>query len=339
MQWKWHLAGLSLCAVLTGCGFIAEHTAPKKQPSAARTAASKEADELLWSTLHAAAYEKISSPMEAQTAAYLENPNDAVTATHVGLLHLWRVSERSRLAQVPATITDDVTLARKYFEEAVELDPKNARYLGFLASATLAEGQIHHDERLTRRGYFLLLDAIDAWPEFNLFVGGYLLSSQPADSERFKQALNWQWKTLDVCAGAKVDRLTVNYSQYVSGETRVGANRACWNSELAPHNMEGFFLNMGDMLVKSGDWRTALKVYEDAKLSPTYSAWPYVKVLEERIGDAQANVVVFNAPVANNAPARAEGPLGSDSSAGPAAPAYRQMLAASSINCVVCHQK
>ena len=37
-------------------------------------------------------------------------------------------------------------------------------------------------------------------------------------------------------------------------ETKEGARRACWNSRIAPHNLEGFFLNMGDMLVKSGDW-------------------------------------------------------------------------------------
>lgn len=339
MRLKSGLVALGLCAALAGCGYVAEHTAPKKQPASARTAPSYKADELLWSALHSSEYDQIPAAMEAQTGAYLENPNDAVTAAHVGLLHIWRVSERSRMVEVPATITDDVTLARKYFEEAVELSPNNGRYLGFLATATLAEGQIHHDEHITRRGYFLLLDAIKAWPEFNLFVGGYLMSSQPADSERFKQALEWQWQTLDVCAGAKVDRRTVNYSQYLSRESRVGPNGACWNSENAPHNMEGFFLNMGDMLVKSGDWQTARKVYADAKLSPSYSGWPYAQVLEERLRDAQANVAVFNSPLANGAPARVNVPLGSDSPPGSAASAPRQILAASAISYAVCHRR
>jgi hypothetical protein len=55
-----------------------------------------------------------------------------------------------------------------------------------------------------------------------------------------------------------------------------GKKRACWNSWIAPHNFEGFFLNMGDMLVKVGDWRTAQKIYANAKLSPDYANWTVV---------------------------------------------------------------
>jgi len=39
----------------------------------------------------------------------------------------------------------------------------------------------------------------------------------------------------------------------MSKKTKEGKKRVCWNSWIAPHNFEGFFLNMGDMLVKSGD--------------------------------------------------------------------------------------
>jgi hypothetical protein len=221
---------------------------------------------------------------------------------------------------VPATITDDATLARKYFEEAVALNPGDARYLGFLASATLAEGNIHHDERLTRRGYFMLLDAIRAWPEFNLFTAGYVMSGQPADSERFKQALEWQWQNLDVCVGDKVDRGTADYAKYMHLATTAGKKRVCWNSWIAPHNLEGFFLNMGDMLVKAGDWRTARKVYSNAKLPGTYSRWNFRQALEDRIRDAPDNVAAFRAPV--------------DASLG-----GKQIMVASSFACMACHQQ
>jgi len=180
---------------LTGCGYVAEHTAPKKQPATSRSAQALSADELFWNTLHGADYEHIAPALEAETAAYLSAPNDAVATAHVGWLHIWRLSERQRLTAVPATITDDATLSRKFFEEAVALNPDDARYLGFLASATLAEGSIHQDEAETRRGYYLMLDAIKAYPEFNLFTAGYTMSSQPADSDRYKQALEWQAKS------------------------------------------------------------------------------------------------------------------------------------------------
>jgi hypothetical protein len=49
------------------------------------------------------------------------------------------------------------------------------------------------------------------------------------------------------------------------------------------------------MLVKSGDCQTAQKIYANARLSKTYAEWKYQAALDDRIGNAQANVAVFNA--------------------------------------------
>ena len=306
---------------LAGCGYVAEHAAPRKQAATTRTELATKADALFWSDLHGGEYAQIPAVLEALTGAYLRDPTDAVTAAHIGFAHIWRLSERHRLATVPATITDDAVLARRYFQEAVALNPHDARYLGFLASATLAEGSIHRDERLTRRGYFMLLDAIKAWPEFNLFTAGYVMSAQAVGSTNFKQALQWQWQDLDACAGQKVDRDHPDFAAFMPRATSSGSKRACWNSWIAPHNFEGFFLNMGDMLVKSGDWQRARKLYQNARLSPDYAQWPFRDVLEQRIRDAADNVVAFNAPVEPNAP---EG---------------RQIMIQSSISCMACHQQ
>jgi len=182
-----------------------------------------------------------------------------VSAAHVGWLHIWRLSERARLSSIPATLTDDAMLSRRYFQEAVALDPTDARYLGFLAGATLAEGNIHQDERLTRRGYFMMQDAIKAWPEFNLFTAGYVMSTQPVESERFKQALQWQWQNLDVCVGETVDRRSADYAKYMTLETREGKKRCVLEFADRAAQFEGFFLNMGDMLVKAGTGRRRAK--------------------------------------------------------------------------------
>ena len=93
-----------------------------------------------------------------------------------------------------------------------------------------------------------------------------------------------------------IDRANPDYSQYMSKETREGKKRPCWNSWIAPHNFEGFFMNMGDMLVKSGDWQTAQKIYANAKLAREYPTWKYQSVLDDRIKQAQSNVALFNAP-------------------------------------------
>ena len=280
---------------LAGCAYMGIATAPKKTASAARSEQSKSVDTLFWATLHGGSYDRIAAVLEPQTGVYLSDPGDHVAAAHAGWLHIWRLAESARNGKAAASITDDIRLSRKYFAEAVALNPGEARYLGFLASATLAEGSIDKNEKQTREGYFMMLDAIKAWPEFNLFTGGYVMSPQPADSPRFKQALAWQWETLDRCVGEKVDRVNVDYAKYMGLETTEGVKRVCWNSWIAPHNFEGFFLNMGDMLVKSGDWKTAQKIYATARQSKTYDKWRFRDVLDARMRDAEANVAYFNA--------------------------------------------
>jgi hypothetical protein len=313
-------ATVLVTASLFGCGYMAVRSAPEKQASASRTEAALKADELFWQTLHAGRYEEIPTVVNALTGAYLADPGDAVTAAHIGWMHIWRLAESVRLDRAPPTITHDAILARRYFQEAVRLNPREPRYLGFLASATMTEGSIHKDERLTRSGYFLMQDAVKAWPEFNLFTAGYGASRMPRQSERFKEALERQWQTLDLCSLDTIDRTDPQFGKYMSLATTEGPKRACWNSWIAPHNFEGFFLNMGDMLVKSGDWPTAQKIYATAKLSPTYAQWKFRDVLEARIADAQANVTVFNATQDNADKTRA------------------RIMVASAFACVACHQ-
>lgn len=282
-------------AAASGCEYIAVRTANEKDAAVTRSAAAIQADTLFWRTFHGGNYDGIPAALEALTRAYLETPTDAVTAAHIAWLHSWRLAESARLDSIPATITESPVVARKFFQEAVRLDPSDARYRGFLAGMMLAEASIHGDERLTREGYFTLRDAIDRWPEFNLFTAGYIMSRQPSDSERFTEGLEWEWENLDICVGERLDRKNPDYSKYMHLATTDGPKRVCWNSWIAPHNFEGFFLNMGDMLVKARDWQTARKVYAIAKLSPDYERWPFRAVLEDRIRNAEDNVEPFNA--------------------------------------------
>jgi hypothetical protein len=300
LLWSALVVGASVTALLTGCATLAIWSAPEKKASAERTDSAKRADDLFWKTLHDADYDHIGEALVAETAAYLENPNDPLTAAHVGWLHIWRLAERGRLATVPPGITDDAVLSRKYFEEAVRMNPSEARFLGFYGSILLAEGSIHKDEKMTRKGYYTLLDSIKAWPEFNYFTVGYSMSSRPYDNERFQEALDYQWKNLDVCVGERVDRQNPGYAKYMPQEVREGPKRVCWNSWIAPHNLEGFFLNFGDMLVKNGQPDLAVAMYGNAKLAKEYPQWKFRQVLEERIRDAQANVAAFR--VANPKP-------------------------------------
>jgi hypothetical protein len=304
-----------------GCATLAVQLAPDKAATVERTPAALRADGLFWTTLHQGQYERIPAALTALKASYLADPGDAVTAAHIGWMHIWRLAERARLAPAPPDpgITDHAVLSRRYFEEAVRLDPREARYLGFLASALMTEGAIHRDEKLQRRGYFTMRDAIAAWPEFNYFTAGQTFSSQPHDSDRFKQALEYFWLNLDVCVEEKVDRANPDFARYMRLETREGRRRVCWNSWIAPHNFEGFFLSFGDALVKAGDPATATVIYRNAKHTPDYATWPYKGVLEDRIENAAGYVEAFRRPTP-----------------GPGAPV---MMSRSAFNCTGCHQR
>jgi hypothetical protein len=299
-RWLWILAvTLGLAAAIGGAGWaareqIAVWLAPAKEASRARTAAAVEADSLFWRTFHGGDYDNIQPALEALTAAYLADPRDSVTAAHIAWLHNWRGAEVARRPARPAVITDEFVLARRYFDEAVTLNPDDARTRGFRAGMMMAEGNIHQDEALIRRGYFMMMDAVDAWPEFNLFTAGFVFSRLPPSSDRFKDGLEYQWRTLDTCIGETIDRANPDYARYYRLETHTGPKRVCWNSWIAPHNLEGFFLNMGDMLVKAGDWRTGQKIYANARRIREYGRWKYRDVLDARIRDAEANVAHFN---------------------------------------------
>lgn len=321
MNTKNFLAIMMAGSILAGCAYTAEKLAPGKQPEAQRSDAAIKADALFWDTLHNGKYENIQNALEVLTAAYLDTPNDSITAVHIGMLHFWRVTERDRLTQIPASITDDIVMARKYLQESVTLNPSDARYQGFLGSAMAIEGTIHQDEKLVRRGYYTLLDSVKAWPEFNLFTYGYVMSLKPADFPRFKEGLEWQWLALDKCIEGKVDRQNIDYSAYKVIQVSEGVKRVCGNSWIAPHNIEGFFLNMGDMLVKSGDWQAAQKIYASAKLSSDYANWKFRPVLEDRIKDAQKNVALFNAPANSITKGRP------------------QVMVKSTFACMACHQR
>ena len=86
--------------------------------------------------------------------AYLENSKDPELAAYVGFLHIWRLSERSRLKQIPPEITDNAVLSRKYIGEAVSLDPSDARYLGFHGILLMTGGKKNDDQYLIRKGYY-----------------------------------------------------------------------------------------------------------------------------------------------------------------------------------------
>ena len=316
MKPRWAICILMMLN-LAACEQSAVMVTPEKHPIQSDSKLSIKAESFFWNTLHQGRYQDIEKSDYLLMAAYLKNPNDPKLAAHMGFLHIWKITERQRTKTISPLITNEISLSKKYFADALALDPHNPVYQGFYGDTLLIEGKIFNDKRESVRGYFVLKKAIAHLPQFNYFTAGYPMSDLAADTPQFKEALKWQWSTLDLCAGKKIDHHNPDYSAFMNQEKHQGKARACWNSWIAPHSFEGFFMNMGDMLVKTGDWQTGVKIYRNAKLSKTYASWPYRSMLENRIINAKQNVKNFQSNHASP---------------------HKSILFNSGYGCVACHQ-
>jgi hypothetical protein len=231
---------------------------------------------------------------ESLTAAYLGNPADPKIALLLAHAHLWKVSERAR-GTAGARITDELVLANFYFREAYKLQPDDHRIAGWLASTELALASIHKDEQNRRRAYFMLRRSARDAPEFNHFTLGYVLSRLPAGDPRLQEAVESMWSALDACLERAVDRRNPDVSALGATAAPGGPRRVCFNGPYTPHNVEGFFLAFGDLLVKTGNPALARTIYEKAKAVPTFDSWPFKALLEERVQSAEASSARFAA--------------------------------------------
>ncbi len=317
MRWLRGAAALVLTTALTGCTYLAVTFAPEKTALPSNSAMAEDARNQLRAALYAHRYEDLPAATEALTRAYLDNPRDPDTTLMLALAHLWNVSERKRLSQPPARITDSLILAEKYFLEAKRLRPDDGRIDGWLASVRAGIARVHQDEKLQRAAYYALKASAHTYPEFNEFVVGFVLSNLPPKDPRFAEAVEAFWRNVDICFGVKSSRTDLDIRPFLKLATQTGPKRVCWNTAKVPHNLEGFLLAMGDALVKNGQPEIAKKVYGNIRHVPAFATWQYQSVLEERIRTADEWSRIF----------RTE----------PDVAKHPEQLRGSAISCTVCH--
>ncbi len=279
---------------LTTCPVTDQPACSELGPDDPCTDALHPADAFFWDRFHAGDYDAIPAVLAALEGGLAERPDDPSLSRHVPWTHIWRLGEMSRGTIALTEILESLDATRPGFARANELNPGDPRVLGFLAGITLGEGIILNNPVLYDEGTALFVDGIRAWPEFNYFSSGYILSQLPRDHPGFQLGLAQQWANIDVCAGFVVDRTNPDLAATLRRETRTGRLRVCWNSWIAPFNLEGFFMNLGDMLVKDGQVATGVQVYEAARLADNYDRWPWKTMLEQRIVDAAENATHFN---------------------------------------------
>jgi len=284
-------------------------TVTKKEAVWTQSLRSTEANEYFWEQFHEGNYDSIPKILDTLTAAYLDNPSDIRTVDHLAFTHMWALSERRNSDHAPSII-EHATLAQKYFGESYRMNPQDTRILSFLSSVKMVNGAIGGDPGLSKEGYLNGKKAIREWENFSSFSLAYTLSRLPHTDDKFKDALALM-KTLAGRHAHNFDSHSPDTQQQIanielltdSGQLKDAGqskDRVFHNSWIAPHNIEGFFMVYGDMLVKSGNWAEAISVYQLSRHVRQYPDWDYKDVLERRIKQAKRNVEVFRKPVARS---------------------------------------
>jgi hypothetical protein len=278
---------LLLLLVLTAAAGCARAGGAGTPPavSAPRSALAERAVAAFWEAFREARYEAIPEVRAALTAAYASEPRDAQLALLLGQLHFWKAAERAREAGGSPTLADHLVLAEHYLGVAERLAPRDSRIPGWRGGLELALGNFHRDPGLTRRGYLRLRRAVHDYPEFNAFSLAFPLTAQPPRSPLLQEAVGLMWQALELCNREQYDRQRpeFDYGRFGRHRTASGPARVCWNTPLVPHNMEGFFLAFGDLLLKAGHEDAARAVWLTIHQVPEYGAWRYRAALDDRL--------------------------------------------------------
>jgi len=251
-----------------------------------------------WAIFHAADYCQVDVALAGLCAAHQENPNDQTVTLLLGICHLWKFEERGRAQTPDPAITQHLFLGLRLCERARELDPNHRLIPGFIAQASWLAGIVQSDPARLEQTYCDLLQNTKAYPQFHGFLQGWVLSAMLSECDpRYPKAIDGYQATIDSCIGFPAPRNfpiagPVVYSILAK---RGQKHTVCYNTCVAPHNLEGTFLGFGDAYLKQGKIKQARIAYESVKRAPSYPSWQYKDLLEARLGNLPTLKLKFRA--------------------------------------------
>jgi hypothetical protein len=235
---------------------------------------------------HASRYSQATEVAAELDVAAEADPGHGRLAFDRALAHNWHLQEWGRdPAPDPAALQAEQQALPGLFQVAYEANPDDPRVGCFLGLQLVGAGRATADPELTQQGLAVLAQAVAEWPEFNLFCLGLAYDQLPATDPDYAKAVDAALDNVDVCFDAPADRSNPDITPYLDLATTTGPNRACWNTWIAPHNAEGFYLWVGDLLVKQGDVAAARVAYHNVTLIAEYADWPYQHLLADRLAD------------------------------------------------------
>jgi hypothetical protein len=218
-----------------------------------------------WETLWADA-PRSGDALRLLANAVRRDPRDGRSQFLLAMMRLYRFGERVTGADsIDSESERDVVAATLAFSRAVPLlwdgARGDSRVPGFAAAATYARGIAQSDPEWIERGLDELAAAAAINHLFNSFdvlgVAGFISGTDPQYQEVLALLDDFD-SLLDLCGGQ---------------------DEICFNSGMAPHNIEGTFLLFGDIYAKGGrvddarDWYgTAVGIGESSGWNPEFLA-------------------------------------------------------------------
>lgn len=122
---------------------------------------------------HASRYSRAQARAASLDAAAEASPDDGPLSFDRALAHTWHVVEWGRdPSQDPAALQAEAMSLLPLFQTAAENNPDDDRVGCFLGLQLVQAGRFIGDDSLVKQGAAVLDQAIQAWPEFNLFCVG-----------------------------------------------------------------------------------------------------------------------------------------------------------------------
>ncbi len=233
---------------------------------------------------HASRYSQASSTAAVLDQAAMQTPTDGPLSFVRFLDHFWHLSEAGRdPTQSGSALSTEAMDSLGLIMTAKANNPTDPRVDCFLGIDEVETGQATKNDALVQQGMAAIDRSVQAWPQFSLFCKALVYDTLPVTDPNFQLAVDAMYGTFAACFGEPADPDNPDITKYLDQATSVGPNRACWNDWIAPHNAEGTYLFIGDLLVKQGNVAAAKVAYNDAKLIKEYPQWPYQSILEERL--------------------------------------------------------
>jgi hypothetical protein len=176
----------------------------------------------------------------------------------------------------------------RFSEKAQQLDPSIRLNPGFIAVDKAILGFLDGQPALVEEGFDGIRQNTRNDPHFQGFVQGWVFSAMMSERDpHYHEAIDGYFATMDSCANFHVPRRLPRVGPVILSYVAFKARKdlVCYNNTVAPHNMEGTLLGLGDTYLKQGDVLQARMAYKSVRRCPSYPTWPYKEQLDTRLAN------------------------------------------------------